>query len=296
MDWDFLVSLIVRGLLLGSVYGLVALGFVLVYKATSALNFAQGEWVMLAGFLAVAFYTIYGFPLWAAIVITLAIMIALGFAVERAILRPMIGRPVLGMIMATLGMGIFLRGYVPVQWGVQTRSLDLGVPDEPYDIAGVSIPPIQVVGAIVALAMFILFGYLFQRTRMGLALRAVADDQQAAMAMGVRVTTVFAIAWAMSGIAAVAGGLVWGDMLGVDQYLSLLGLKVFPVIILGGIESILGALVGGLIVGMTENLAAGYFDPYVGGGLKDFVPFVLMLFVLMVRPSGLFGREHIERV
>ncbi len=293
---DFFLSLLVKGLILGSIYGLVALGFVIIYKATSVINFAVGELMMFAAFLAVAMTAIYGLPLAAGIGITLALMVLFGFVLERGVLRPMIGRPVVGMIMATLGLGIFLRGFVAITWGVQTRNIDLLLPTKPLQLGNISVGAVDLAGLGIALFLAAAFAYLFQRSRMGMALRAVADDQQAAMAMGIRVSTVFAVSWALAGVTAVAGGLIWGAKIGVDQYLALLGLKVFPAAILGGLDSLAGALIGGLVIGVTENLAAGYLDPHVGGGLKDFVPFVLMLVVLMVRPYGLFGREIIERV
>jgi branched-chain amino acid transport system permease protein len=293
---DFFLSLLVKGLILGAIYGLVALGFVIIYKATSVINFAVGELLMFAAFLAVAMTAIYGLPLAAGIGITLALMVLFGFVLERGVLRPMIGRPVVGMIMATLGLGIFLRGFVSITWGVQTRNMDLLLPTKPLQLGSISVGAVDLAGVGIALFLAAAFAYLFQRSRVGIALRAVADDQQAAMAMGIRVSTVFAVSWALAGLTAVAGGLIWGAKIGVDQYLALLGLKVFPAAILGGLDSLAGAVIGGLVVGVTENLAAGYLDPHVGGGLKDFVPFVLMLVVLMVRPYGLFGREIIERV
>jgi len=269
---------------------------VLIYKATSVINFAVGEMMMLAGFLGAVMMSVYGLPLGGSIAVTLALMILFGFLLERVVLRPMIGRPVVGMIMATLGLGIFLRGFVSIFWGVETKSLSLMLPARPLRLGDISVTPLDLAGVGITLFLLACFAYFFQRTRSGIAVRAVADDQQVAMAMGIHIGTAFAIAWALAGITAVGGGLIWGAKIGVDQYLFLLGLKVFPVVILGGLDSIIGAIIGGLVVGATEHIAAGYLDPYVGGGLKDFVPFVLMLAVLMVRPYGLFGREIIERV
>jgi len=179
---------------------------------------------------------------------------------------------------------------------VETKAIDLLLPRQPLSVGSVSVAPLDLAGVGITLFLVALFSYFFQRMRQGIAVRAVSDDQQAAMAMGIRLPTVFALMWMIAGLTSVAGGLVWGAKIGVDQYLSLLGLKVFPVVILGGLDSIAGAIIGGLVVGATENLTAGYFDPHVGGGLKDFVPFVLMMAVLVVRPYGLFGREIIERV
>ncbi len=180
--------------------------------------------------------------------------------------------------------------------GGQTRALPLPIGDSPITLGPTSLPPIQVLGAVVAVLFFVVFTWFFLKSRMGVAMRAVADNQQVAMAMGINVERYFALAWAMAGIVSALGGVVWGAMLGVDMQLALVGLKVFPVVILGGLDFIGGALVGGLIVGIVESLAAGYLDPYVGGGTKDFAPYVLMIIILMFRPYGIFGRRQIERV
>jgi branched-chain amino acid transport system permease protein len=294
-DLDFLFALVLSGASIGLMYSLIALGFVLVYKATDAINFAQGEFVMLAGMVVV---TVLGAqaPLIAAIVVVLLVMIGFGFGLEKVVLRPLLGRPVVAVIMATIGVAALLRGWGPLVLGIETRNLPLPIGDEPINIGPASLPPIQVLGAVVALLFFIVFNWFFKKSRMGVAMRAVADNQQVAQAMGINVERYFALAWAMAGIVSALGGVVWGSMLGVDVQLALVGLKVFPVVILGGLDSIGGALIGGLIIGIVESLAAGYLDPYVGGGTKDFAPYVLMILVLMVRPYGIFGRRQIERV
>jgi branched-chain amino acid transport system permease protein len=269
---------------------------VLVYKATGVVNFAQGELVMLGGFIGVVLLDSYGLPAVLAIPLTMAAMIVVGLLVERSILRPMIGRPVLGMIMATIGLAFALRGLAPMLFGAQTRNLELPVPFGSVRVLDVNLSYVTVAGAGVALALLVVFTWFFQKTRTGVALRAVSDDQQAAAAVGISVPSVFAVAMGITGLAAGAGGLIWGGLLGVDAYLALVGLRVFPVVILGGLDSIGGAIIGGLVVGGVENVAAGYIDPLVGGGTKDFIPYLLMLAVLMVRPYGLFGREDIEKV
>jgi branched-chain amino acid transport system permease protein len=292
---EFAFALVLSGASIGLMYSLIALGFVLVYKATDAINFAQGEFVMLAGMIVV---TVLGAeaPLIAAIVVVLLAMVGFGFGLEKVVLRPLLGRPVVAVIMATIGVAAVLRGWGPLVLGIETRSLPLPIGDEPISIGPATLPPIQVVGAAVAILFFIAFNWFFKKSRMGVAMRAVADNQQVAQAMGINVERYFAIAWAMAGIVSALGGVVWGAMLGVDVQLALVGLKVFPVVILGGLDSIGGALVGGLIIGIVESLAAGYLDPYVGGGTKDFAPYVLMILVLMIRPYGIFGRRQIERV
>jgi branched-chain amino acid transport system permease protein len=223
-------------------------------------------------------------------------MVALGFGLERVVLRPLIGRPVIAVVMATIGLAAVLRGTATMAFGAGTRAIVMPVTDEPLEFSGLMLPPVQLVGAGVSLVFLAGFTWFFLKSRTGIAMRAVADSQQVAMAMGINVRRYFALAWAMAGIVSALGGIVWGTMLGVDNQLALVGLKVFPVVILGGLDSIIGAVIGGLIVGIVENFAAGYLDPYVGGGTKDFAPYVLMILVLMIRPEGMFGRRRIERV
>ena len=292
----FFALLMSNGVLIGLMYSLIALGFVLVYKSTDAINFAQGEFVMIAGFVVAVALGSYGAPLWLAVAVGLAAMIAFGFGLERVMLRRLIGRPVIAVVMATIGLAAILRGLGPLAWGAATRPLPLPISDEPFVVGPLFIPPIQILGAAVSLGFLAVFGWFFLRSRKGIAMRAIADSQQVAMGMGINVERYFGLAWAMTGIVSALGGVIWGSLLGVDVHLSLVGLKVFPVVILGGLDSIPGAILGGLIVGLVENVAAGYVDPYVGGGTKDFAPYVLMILALMVRPYGIFGKEIIERV
>jgi branched-chain amino acid transport system permease protein len=295
-DWQFFLLLMSNGVLLGLMYALIALGFVLVYKATDAINFAQGEFVMIAGFVVVAFLFAYSAPLAVAVLAGLLAMIGFGFGLERTVLRKLIGRPIIAVVMATIGLAAMLRGIGPLVWGADTKNLALPIPDEPIILGPLFIPPIQIVGAAVSLAFLAIFGWFFLKSRKGIAMRAVADNQQVAMAMGINVERYFALAWAMTGVVSALGGIIWGSLLGVDVHLALVGFKVFPVVILGGLDSIPGAIIGGLIVGLVENVAAGYIDPYVGGGTKDFAPYVLMIAALMIRPYGIFGKRIIERV
>lgn len=293
---EFLLELFVNGLLVGMMYALVALGFVLIYKASSVFNFAQGELVMSGGFVAAAMLSIYRIPLGLALPITLGLMIALGFGIERGMLRSLIGRPVIAIIMATVGLASVLRGVAPMLWGAATKDLPLPLPVKPFIVADLFISPLNLAAGGASLAFLAGFGYFFKKTRVGIAMRAVADDQQAAMSMGINVGSIFALTWGIAGLVSAIGGIIWGNFLGVDTQLALVGLKVFPVVILGGMDSVLGAILGGLIVGAVENVAAGFVDPYVGGGTKDFVPYVLMIIALLIRPSGFFGKEVIERV
>jgi branched-chain amino acid transport system permease protein len=296
LEWQFFLLLMSNGVLIGLMYSLIALGFVLVYKATDAINFAQGEFVMTAGFVMAVALTVYGAPLWVGVAIGVAGMVGLGFGLERVMLRPLIGRPIVAVIMATIGLAAVLRGVWPLLFGAETRSLPLPISDEPIILGPLFIPPIQLLGAVVSLLFLAVFGWFFLKSRKGIAMRAVADSQQVAMAMGINVERYFGLAWAMTGVVSALGGLIWGNLLGVDVHLALVGFKVFPVVILGGLDSIPGAIVGGLIVGIVENVAAGYLDPLVGGGTKDFAPYVLMIIALMVRPYGIFGKQIIERI
>jgi branched-chain amino acid transport system permease protein len=295
-DLQFTLFLLTNGVMIGLMYALIALGFVLIYKATDAINFAQGEFVMFAGFMAAGAAEYAHAPFWVCALLAVGGMVAMGFGLERVVLRPLIGRPIIAVVMATIGLAAVLRGTAVLAFGAGTRAITMPIPDDPIPLGPVTLPPVEVVGAAVSLIFLAGFTWFFLKSRTGIAMRAVADSQQVAMAMGINVRRYFAFAWAMAGIVSALGGIVWGSMLGVDNQLALVGLKVFPVVILGGLDSVIGAVVGGLIVGIVENLAAGYFDPLVGGGTKDFVPYLLMIIVLMVRPEGIFGRRRIERV
>ena len=295
-EFGFFLLLVSNGILIGLMYALIALGFVLVYKATDAVNFAQGEFVMIAGLLTAAALDVWGAPFWLAVVVALGGMVGFGFLLERVMLRKLIGRPVIAVVMATIGLASILRGVGPATVGAGTRTIPLPIPDDPVVLGPLFIPPIQLLGGLVSLVFLTAFGWFFLKSRKGIAMRAIADNQQVAMAMGINVERYFGLAWAMTGVVSALGGIIWGNLLGVDINLSLVGLKVFPVVILGGLDSIPGAVVGGLIVGLVENLTAGYVDPYVGGGTKDFAPYVLMIIALMIRPYGIFGKRKIERV
>lgn len=296
IPWRFLAILLSNGVLVGAMYALIALGFVLIYKATDAINFAQGEFVMFAGFLAAATIGIAGLPWWAGVIAAVIGMVALGFALERVVLRPLLGRPIIAVIMATIGLASILRGTATLAFGAGIQTIPLPIGSAPIRLGPLLLPPLEIVGAGVSLAFLGGFAWFFLKSRIGVAMRAVADNQQVALAMGINIRRYFALAWALGGVVSALGGVLWGAMLAVDNQLALVGLKVFPVVILGGLDSILGAVIGGLVVGIVENLAAGFLDPLVGGGTKDFVPYLLMIAVLMIRPEGIFGRRRIERV
>ena len=305
--WYF-VETTINGALIGLMYALIALGFVLIYKSTDAINFAQGQFVMISGVMVAALSADYGVPIVLGAIIALVFMILFNVMLERIVLRPMIGRPVVAIIMATIGLAAFLEGLFPMIFGATTRALDLGIPNDPIIIGQIYLTPINVVGGAVALTFFGAFSIFFMKSRKGVALRAVADNHQVSMAMGINVERYFVLAWSMAGVVAVLGGLLWGSAIGVDNTLAVVGLKVFPVVILGGLESIVGAIVGGIIVGVIEAWGGTYIDPamtqpwfreffpFEGGGTKDFLPYLLMIVVLFFKPYGLFGKVQIERV
>ena len=285
-----------NGLLTGLMYSLVAVGFVLIYKSTDAINFAQGEFCMIAAIVVASMMTLYGFPLWAAIGVALAFMLGFNWSLERVVLRRMIGRDVVAIIMATIGLALMFRGLGPLIFGAETRPINLPIEQTPVIWGPFFMSQIDILGAVISIAFLAGFGWFFLKSRKGVAMRAVADSHQVSMAMGINVERYFALAWMLAGVVALLGGIVWGNAIGVDTQLAQLGLKVFPVVILGGLDSIVGVIVGGLVVGLVEALAAGYLDPYVGGGTKDFTPYVLMILVLMIRPYGIFGKPTIERI
>jgi branched-chain amino acid transport system permease protein len=282
-------------------YALVALGLVLVYKASEVLNFAQGAMVLIAGFL-VALLIYLGVHPWVAIALGAVVMIGMSFVVERLVRRPLVAQPIISLIMVTLGLGLFIEGIQTLAsniWPVYT--LDFGIPRPPVDLGGMLILPVNIVGAGVAVILFGVTGYVFLYTQTGRALRAISDDHEAALSVGVSIKRLWVIVWGAAGIIALVAGLVWGTRTTVGFSLSLLAFRAFAVVILGGLDSLAGAIVAGLLVGASENIVAGYVDPWLvdlgmGGGTKEFFPYFLMLIVLWVRPYGLFGREIIERV
>lgn len=290
----FALELLLSGLLVGVMYSLVALGFVLIYKASGVFNFAQGAMTLFAALALVGFLPWLGMV--GALVATLVVMVLLALAIERVILRPLVARPPLSLFMATIGLGFFLEGFSQAMWGTQPKGLDIGISDTPLIVAGLFISRLDLVGAAVAALLVLGLVWFFQKTTTGLGLRAVADDHEAALSVGIPLAQAWAVTWAIAGLVAVVAGLLWGGRLGVQFSLSLVALKALPVLIIGGLESVPGAILGGLIVGATERLVGGFIDPYVGGGMKDFSPYLLALVFLVFRPYGLFGREFIERV
>ena len=299
------LEILIGGLLAGVLYSLVALGFVLIYKASGVFNFAQGTMVFFAALTYVSLVE-RGWNAWLALVVTLAVMVALGvmilfgLATERAVLRPLVNQPQIALFMATIGLTFFIEGLSQMVWGANVRALDLGLQDEPLqwitDKTGMSVSKFDLVAAGVAAALVTALALFFSRTRIGRALRAVADDHQAALAVGIPLQHIWAIVWAVAGAVALVAGLLWGARNGVQYALTFVALKALPVLILGGFDSIPGAIVGGLMVGASEKLAEVYLGPYVGGGIEGWFPYVLALAFLLVRPEGLFGEKIIRRI
>jgi branched-chain amino acid transport system permease protein len=296
---SFFFEVAIGGLLSGVMYSLVALGFVLIYKASGVFNFAQGSLVFFAALTFVGL-TEHGLSFGVALAVTLVIMVIAGLLIERLVLRPLVNQPQISLFMATIGLSFFIEGLAQLAWGANVRGLDLGIQDEPIawiaDRSGINISKFDLMAAAIAAVLVTALGLFFSRTRIGRALRAVADDHQAALAVGIPLQQIWGIVWAVAGFVALVAGMLWGARNGVQFALTFVALKALPVLILGGFESIPGAIVGGLIVGCTEKLAEVFIGPYVGGGIEGWFPYVLALAFLLVRPEGLFGEKIIRRI
>jgi branched-chain amino acid transport system permease protein len=296
---QFFFEVLIGGLLAGVMYSLVALGFVLIYKASGVFNFAQGSMVFFAALTVVGFIE-KGAPLWLAIGLCLMVMILIGIATERIVLRPLVNQPQITLFMATIGLSFFIEGLAQGLWGAQVHALNIGIPDTPIeslmDKTGMLISQFDLIAALICAVLVSVLALFFNKTRIGRALRAVADDHQAALAVGIPLKQIWAIVWAVAGFVALVAGLLWGARNGVQFALTFVALKALPVLILGGFESIAGAIVGGLIIGASEKLAEVFLGPYVGGGIEGWFAYVIALLFLLVRPQGLFGEKIIERV
>lgn len=295
MDLTLLLELAVNGVFVGLMYALLAAGIVLIYKTSGIANLAQGALAMMGAHAAVVLSSAFGLSIWIAIPLALVLMFAFGALVERVALRRMIGQPVIMAIMLTIGLEIFLRGAVPGFFGAAVKRLDLGIPNTPIFLGDLFLNRTILIGGSVSLALIGL-SILFFNSRFGIIMRAVADNQTASWSVGIRVERAIAMAWGLSACMATTSGVLWGATQGVDWSLSLLLIKALAIAILGGLDSIVGVLIAGIIVGVAESLATGILDPIVGGGTRDVVASVIILLTLLLRPHGLFGREHIERV
>lgn len=284
------------GALAGAVYALVALAFVIVYRASRMINFALGEWMMLGAGLTATGVHVVGFGLSGALVFAAGGMIGLALLFNRVVLRPLVGRPVIALIMVTLGLGALFRAVATLALTGVPRRLPLPLSTEPVMVGGLAISSEKLAAGIVSAATVALVTWLVHRSRAGLAMRAIADDQQVAMAMGIDLHRYFALTWAAVGVVAVLAGTLWTAVAGGGFGVVLLGLKIFPIVIIGGLDSIPGTIVGALLVGVLESLAAGYLDPWLGGGFSTIASYLALIAVLFVRPYGLFGRADVVRV
>jgi len=293
----FALQLIITGIAVGGVYALMALGFVLIYKASTVVNFGPGELVLFGAYIAWATILNMRLPLYVALPLTLAIAILLGLVIERGVLRPLIGQPIISVIMVTFGFASVIRGVLNMAWGSDTRPFPALFSPEPFHLGPVPVSPVHLWSFVTVLLLLAAFSLFFKFSLTGMAMRATADNQQVAQSLGISVKWIFALSWCIAAVVSALGGIILGSVRGgVDFSLADLGLKVFPVVILGGLDSVPGAIVGGILIGVFENLSGGYLDPILGGGVKEVAPFVALVIILMLRPYGLFGRVDIERV
>jgi len=292
---QFFLEVLIGGALAGIMYALVAIGFVLIYRASGVFNFAQGSMILFA---ALTFVNLVerGVPFWIAFAVTLAILVASAFAIERLVLRPLANRSVITLFLATLGLSYMFEGSAQLLWGSQVHALELGISDEPFAIAGLSVSSFDLVATGIAGTLVIILALLTGRTSLGLSLRAVAADPLAALSIGIRLDRVTVIAWSLAGFVALVAGLLWGARSGVQFSLALIVLKALPVLIIGGFTSIEGVIVAGLLVGASEKLAEIYLGAIIGSGIENWFAYVLALLFLMVRPTGLFGQPALARI
>lgn len=286
------IQLTLTGLTNGAILALAALGFVLIYKSSDVINFAQGEFLLVGAYVTFSLIAQYGLAWPLGMILTLVVSVAVGVVVERLVLRPLIGEPIISVIMVTIGLSSLLRAIVNTIWGTLPRAFPAFIPSQPVNILNATIGADRLWAIVIAIIMLSLFTFFFRRSREGIAMRAVADDQQAALSMGISVKRIFAWAWSIAAASAAIGGALIANIVGVSGELSVFGLRVFPVVILGGLDSIPGAIVGGVIIGLLEAYTGGY----IGQGLNTIIPFIILILILMVRPYGLFGQEIIERV
>ena len=286
------LNLLVYGLADGAILALAALGFVLIYKATSVINFAQGEFLLVGAYMFYTAFVVLGLPLIAAVAVGVVVATILGVVVERFILRPMIGEDPISIIMVTIGLSMLLNALVQMFYGTSVKSQPAILPRGSVDFLGATVPLNRLLVILIAAVVLTAFTIFFRRSRHGIAMRAVADDQQAAMTMGISVRRIFALAWVLAAVSALIAGVLLADISAVDQNLAAFGLLVFPVVILGGLDSVPGTIVGGLTIGLLKQFVSGYLDP----GLATVIPYVVLVLILLVKPYGIFGETRIERV
>ena len=293
----FTLQLVISGIAVGGVYSLMALGFVLIFKASSVVNFGPGELVLFGAYVSWATILQMRFPLIVALPLTLVIAVLLGLVIERGVLRPLIGEPLISVIMVTFGFASVIRGFLNMTWGSDTRPFPVLFSAEPFRVGPVAVSPVHVWSFVCVMVLLGAFSVFFRFSLTGMAMRATADNQQVAQSLGVSVKGVFALSWCIATGVSTLGGIILGSVRGgVDFSLAELGLKVFPVVILGGLDSVTGAIIGGVLIGVLENLSGGYLDPILGCGVKEVAPFVALVIILMLRPHGFFVKVEIERV
>lgn len=290
------LQLTISGLLLGGIYALVALGFVLIYKSTGVFNFAEGGLLVLGAWIGYTFLMIFHLSFWISLLLTLIFSAILGFLVQHLIMRPLIGQPILALIMVTIALFSFIDGACILGWGHTVKSYPELFSSAPLYIGSIVLSRPLLFSFICSIILLGIFAYLFRYTKWGLAMRAVAERHEVSMSMGINVKTVFGIAWATGCITAAIGGILLGMTCGVSAGLAVLGMMAFPAVMLGGLESVEGAIIGGFSLGVLQNLSGGYLDPIVGGGVRELFPFIMIIFILLIRPSGLFGLAKVERI
>jgi branched-chain amino acid transport system permease protein len=294
---NFFLQLMVSGFALGMVYALIAIGFVVILKCSKAFNIAQGHFVMIGGYLGFTFLVTFHLPVWASLLAAVGVAIILGLIIERLTLRPMVGQPVLAIIMMTIALSVIFEGLATLIWGGEYKTYHGVLPTITLKVGELSIPPETLIGVIVSIIAVVILMLFFRYTRSGLAMMATAEDEQVVQSAGIKVTTVYALSWVIACVVGVIGGIILGGVSGVMIPLANIGLKAFAVVLLGGVNSIGGAIVAGIILGVLENVAAGYLDPLLpGGGLANVFPFIIMIIVLIFKPYGLFGLVEIERI
>ncbi|MCH8503592.1 MAG: branched-chain amino acid ABC transporter permease [Ectothiorhodospiraceae bacterium] len=292
----FFIEVLVGGLLAGIMYSLVALGFVLIFKASGVFNFAQAAMVLFAAMFIAGMYGDWGVPFWIAIPATIVLMIGVAWGIERVVLRPLVNQEPIIMFMSTIGIFFALIGIAEIFWGSRSRTLDVGIPSDPIFVGDMLFQMYDLITAGIVAVLVVLLVIFSQKTRMGRVLRAVADDHQAAQSVGIKLNTVWVVVWSISGVVAVVAGIVWGGALGVQPVMVDVAFKALPVLLLGGLTSIPGAIIAGLIIGAGEALAEVYLGPIIGGGIDNWFAYLIAMAFMVWRPEGLFGEKIIERI
>jgi branched-chain amino acid transport system permease protein len=295
---NYFLQLVISGFTLGMVYALIAIGFVIILKCSKAFNIAQGQFVMIGGYLGFTFLVTFHMPVWASLLAAIAVALVMGLLIERLTLRPLVGQPILAVIMMTIALATVLEGLATLIWGGEYSAYHGVLPKLPLRIGEISVPSEMTIGVIVSIMAVVILMIIFRYTKSGLAMRATAEDEQVVQSAGIRVTTIYALSWVIACVVGVISGIILGGVSGVMVGMSQVGLKAFAVVLLGGVNSIGGAIIAGIILGIAENVAAGYLDPLLpaGGGLANVFPFIVIIIVLIFKPYGLFGLAEIERI